>query len=34
MNKDKWNSLSPEVQQAIEQVNKKYFDDCGQRALG
>ena len=27
MNKDKWNSLSPEVQQAIEQVNKKYFDD-------
>ncbi|MCX5780043.1 MAG: TRAP transporter substrate-binding protein [Firmicutes bacterium] len=27
MNKDKWNSLSPEVQAAIEKVNKKYFDD-------
>lgn len=25
MNLDKWNSLSPETQKAIEEVNKKYF---------
>ncbi|KJS13861.1 MAG: ABC transporter substrate-binding protein [Peptococcaceae bacterium BRH_c8a] len=25
MNMDQWNSLSPEVQQAIEEVNEKYF---------
>lgn len=27
MNLDKWNSLSPDVQKAIEEVNKKYFDE-------
>ncbi len=26
MNNDKWNSLSPEVQKAIEDVTQKYFD--------
>lgn len=28
MNLDKWNSLDPEVQQAIEEVNKKYFEEA------
>lgn len=27
MNKDKWNSLSPDVQKAIEKVNEKYFEE-------
>ncbi|MCL6560979.1 MAG: TRAP transporter substrate-binding protein [Firmicutes bacterium] len=27
MNLDKWNSLSPETQKAIEEVNKKYFEE-------
>jgi TRAP-type C4-dicarboxylate transport system substrate-binding protein len=27
MNLDKWNSLSPENQKAIEAVNKKYFEE-------
>lgn len=27
MNMDQWNSLSPEVQQAIEEVNEKYFEE-------
>ncbi|MEN6350277.1 MAG: TRAP transporter substrate-binding protein [Syntrophomonas sp.] len=27
MNEDKWNSLSPELQKTIEQVNKKYFEE-------
>lgn len=27
INKDKWNSLSPELQAAIEGVNKKYFNE-------
>jgi len=27
MNIDKWNSFSPEIQQAIEEVNKKYFNE-------
>ncbi|WP_313885499.1 TRAP transporter substrate-binding protein [Desulfallas sp. Bu1-1] len=27
MNLDKWNALSPEVQQAIEKVNEKYFEE-------
>jgi len=27
MNLDKWNSLSPENQKAIEEVSKKYFED-------
>lgn len=29
MNNDKWNSLNPEVQQAIEEVTQKYFDEVG-----
>ncbi|MFZ5596888.1 MAG: TRAP transporter substrate-binding protein [Bacillota bacterium] len=29
MNQDKWNSLSPENQKAIEEVNKKYFEQVG-----
>ena len=27
MNMDQWNSLSPKVQQAIEEVNEKYFEE-------
>ena len=27
MNLEKWNSLSPDVQKAIEQVNEKYFEE-------
>jgi TRAP-type C4-dicarboxylate transport system substrate-binding protein len=27
MNLDKWNSLSPEIQQAIEEVNAKFFEE-------
>jgi len=27
MNLDKWNSLSPEIQQAIEEVNQKFFEE-------
>jgi len=27
MNLDKWNSLDPETQQAIEEVNEKYFEE-------
>ena len=27
MNKDKWDSLDPEIQNAIEEVNAKYFDE-------
>jgi TRAP-type C4-dicarboxylate transport system substrate-binding protein len=27
MNLDRWNSLSPENQKAIEEVNKKFFED-------
>ena len=29
MNLDKWNSLSPENQKAIEEVNKKFFNEVG-----
>lgn len=27
MNRDKWNSLDPQIQKAIEEVNEKYFEE-------
>ena len=31
MNKEKWNSLPPDIQKIIEQINEEYVDEAGER---